>query len=271
MLNILVAWVVVSSSLLFSDQLNSADQGSPTASAESKEPGNERLRKLGQACGVLDLADADGAASASSTAREKLLPTAVLDLGIDPRALPEAEIERIAKIGELLRSGPELLTILIEPLPRAIAANDRNIALGLMANPVTSFEALSDPHISVDAFVRRIETYGVISPSALVIAYIYTLRLTGKVPIAPSSLNFHRLFLIAAMLACKYIDDVYYSNAHWARVGGIPLKELNIIEVEALRKLDWKLYVSPQECAHAANMLQAMTEQLHTGMRLLAL
>lgn len=49
------------------------------------------------------------------------------------------------------------------------------------------------------------------------------------------------------MLAAKFFDDHYYSNAYYARVGGVRSKEINILEVHFLTLIGYQLYVSPSE------------------------
>jgi len=49
------------------------------------------------------------------------------------------------------------------------------------------------------------------------------------------------------MLAVKFFDDTYYSNAYYAKVGGVKAPEMNVLEVHFLRLIDWHLYVSPEE------------------------
>jgi hypothetical protein len=49
------------------------------------------------------------------------------------------------------------------------------------------------------------------------------------------------------MVAAKFFDDVYYSNGYYARVGGVRLKEMNLLEVRLLDLLQWRLFVSPME------------------------
>jgi hypothetical protein len=49
------------------------------------------------------------------------------------------------------------------------------------------------------------------------------------------------------MVAAKFFDDVYYSNGYYARVGGVRLKEMNLLEVRLLDLLQWRLFVSPTE------------------------
>eukprot|EP00971_Amphidinium_carterae_P312010 6202150-Amphidinium_carterae.1 len=58
------------------------------------------------------------------------------------------------------------------------------------------------------------------------------------------------------MLAVKFFDDVYYSNAYYAKVGGVRTKddasayfhqhEVNALEAQFLKLIEWRLHVTPQ-------------------------
>lgn len=43
----------------------------------------------------------------------------------------------------------------------------------------------------------------------------------------------HRVLLTCLMLCAKFYDDVHTTNAFYARMGGVTLKELNDLEVRA--------------------------------------
>ena len=62
-----------------------------------------------------------------------------------------------------------------------------------------------------------------------------------------TSSNFQRLFLVAVMLAAKFLDDSYYSNKHWAEVGGLSTAEINCLELEFLFRLGFSLAISREE------------------------
>ena len=47
------------------------------------------------------------------------------------------------------------------------------------------------------------------------------------------------------MLAAKFFDDKYYNNQYYALIGGIKVKELNMLEIRFLNYLDYWLYVTP--------------------------
>lgn len=62
--------------------------------------------------------------------------------------------------------------------------------------------------------------------------------------LAVTSLTVHRLVITAVMLAAKLMDDNYYNNAFYAKIGGVTLSELNHMELEMLRMLDYRIVVS---------------------------
>nr|POF24140.1 cyclin-u4-1 [Quercus suber] len=47
------------------------------------------------------------------------------------------------------------------------------------------------------------------------------------------------------MVAAKFMDDIYYNNAYYAKVGGISTIEMNFLEVDFLFGLGFRLNVTP--------------------------
>ena len=56
--------------------------------------------------------------------------------------------------------------------------------------------------------------------------------------------NIHRIILGCLILAIKYNEDIYYTNKHYAEVGGLTLKEINELEFFSFQLLDFNLYIS---------------------------
>lgn len=56
-----------------------------------------------------------------------------------------------------------------------------------------------------------------------------------------------RLILTAALLTSKFYNDVFYGNHFVAYIGGVHLEEMNLLEVEFLKFIDWRLWVDPSE------------------------
>jgi hypothetical protein len=51
-------------------------------------------------------------------------------------------------------------------------------------------------------------------------------------------------FLLASILiAIKWHDDEYYKNEYYAKVGGISVADINLLEMEFLNLIGFKLFV----------------------------
>ncbi|KAM0822015.1 hypothetical protein ACQ4PT_071784 [Festuca glaucescens] len=51
------------------------------------------------------------------------------------------------------------------------------------------------------------------------------------------------------MVAAKFMDDIHYNNAYFARVGGVEVSEMNGLELEFLFALRFRLNVTPDDFA----------------------
>jgi hypothetical protein len=56
----------------------------------------------------------------------------------------------------------------------------------------------------------------------------------------------YRLILSAVLLTSKFYNDVFYGNHFLAFVGGISLPEMNLLEAEFLKLVNWALWVAPE-------------------------
>jgi hypothetical protein len=59
-----------------------------------------------------------------------------------------------------------------------------------------------------------------------------------------SSLTCHRFVITSITVSSKGLCDAFCPNNLYARVGGISLSELNVLEREFLQMIDWRLMVS---------------------------
>jgi len=130
----------------------------------------------------------------------------------------------------------------------------------------TPFHSVRAAPMHIRDYLERIRKYFACSDECFVIALVFIER-AGKIDPAMTvcALNAHRLLLIAVMLAAKIQDDVYYSNAYYAKVGGLAVKEVNRLEVTFLKMLDFKAYVDPQEYQlyHGLVCKATSAEELH--------
>ena len=109
----------------------------------------------------------------------------------------------------------------------------------------TYFDSFKIPKISLYDYVARINKYAHCSESCFIIAFIYIDRILKNDPsIILTIKNVHRLILMSIIIAIKYLDDVYYDNETYSKIGGITLMEINSLENEFLNKIQYDLYVS---------------------------
>jgi hypothetical protein len=61
-----------------------------------------------------------------------------------------------------------------------------------------------------------------------------------------TTLTIHRFLITAATVAAKGLSDSFWNNATYARVGGIKLAELGLLELDFLYRVDWKIVPNPE-------------------------
>ena len=141
--------------------------------------------------------------------------------------------------------------------------------------PVSNaYEGELPPSISLDDYLRRWARYSYCSPECFLVAVLYIDKLSAKSGMIVTSLNVHRVLLVALVLAAKTRDDIYFSNkvstrgcccpppytpvispAHhhrqqyYASIGGVTTAELNALEVSWLTDTDWDMHVDRERYA----------------------
>lgn len=154
----------------------------------------------------------------------------------------------------LITAPTALVTVLVANIQAQVSANDAKPPAPF--EDMTVFHALEPPAISVADYVTRVSKYAFCSQACLVAAYHYINVAVKKDPkLALSSLSVHRLFVTAVILASKYFDDVSYNLPYYAKVGGLPYKELANLEVNLLRILDFRLDISAHKFVSIENQL----------------
>jgi hypothetical protein len=113
---------------------------------------------------------------------------------------------------------------------------------------LTVFHGLRAPPISVEAYLVRIAKYAKCSPACFAHSMVHMLKLAQQDPsFAPTRLNVHRLVLTGVLISAKFLDDRYFNNAFYAKVGGVSTAELNRLELEMLQLLEFRLSVTPEQ------------------------
>ncbi|KAL8442684.1 hypothetical protein Emed_007215 [Eimeria media] len=140
-------------------------------------------------------------------------------------------------------SADVLLVSSVASLLQQLASQNKSTGCG-----APCFLSASEPMITVADYVERLARFFQCSKECFILALIYIDRLlqsNNHVWLCP--LNVHRLVVTALMVAVKFADDTFYSNAYYAKVGGLPVKEINYLEATLLRMLRFRLHVLPCE------------------------
>lgn len=142
---------------------------------------------------------------------------------------------------------PRVIRLLSSLLEKVAESNDlgRRLESG-RGGKISVFDGLTRPTISVQSYLERIFKYANCSPSCFVVAYVYLDRFAQRQPLLPiDSFNVHRLIITSCLVSAKFMDDMYYNNAYYAKVGGISTREMNLLEVDFLFGLGFQLNVTP--------------------------
>lgn len=106
------------------------------------------------------------------------------------------------------------------------------------------------PVVNTHAFVRHLLKRSRATRSTLQLAIFYLFRIRPHIakrsqydPIVKCG---RRMFLAALTCAHKYLYDNTFTNASWAKISKLPVKEINGAEKALLEMLDYRLYVSAE-------------------------
>jgi hypothetical protein len=103
------------------------------------------------------------------------------------------------------------------------------------------------PGISVLDYLQRLAKHATLTPPLLLSMVYYIDRLCLLYPaFTINTLTVHRFLITAATVAAKGLSDLFWNNATYARVGGIKITELCVLELEFLYRVDWKIVPNPE-------------------------
>jgi hypothetical protein len=163
----------------------------------------------------------------------------------------------------LLQTDAQAQEGLVERLGRVLDYTILNSADLKQPGPesaLKSFDSDKPCPLSPSAYLSRILRYTKSSPCNMMIGVMYMQRIRDMQdpsagPLRLGKRNYQRLLLCATMIASKLFDDYYASNKQWALVGDIRTAELNQLELELLKALDYDLFISREDYNLSCNLL----------------
>lgn len=148
------------------------------------------------------------------------------------------------------------LALLIgDMLERLMTHNDR---IPLSPESLTRFHSREPPNITVLDYLKRIVKFTNVEKSCLLLTLHYIDQICTRMPLFTlSSLTCHRFIIAAVTVASKGLCDTFCTNNLYAKVGGIGITELNMLEREFLKAIDWRLTVSTPFYSHPISLRRA--------------
>lgn len=138
----------------------------------------------------------------------------------------------------------DLVVLISSMLMELIRFNDK---IPLHQGRLTRFHSRSPPRISVHDYLQRLTTHATLSPPILLSMVYYIDRLCALYPaFTVSSLTIHRFLIASATVASKGLSDSFWTNKTYARVGGIGMTELAMLELEFLFRVQWRIVPQPE-------------------------
>ncbi|WCJ43160.1 Cyclin family protein [Euphorbia peplus] len=150
---------------------------------------------------------------------------------------------------------PKVLQLLSSLLENSIQKN-RFRSTRKKLDVITVFHGSRSPSLTIRQYLERIFRYSKCSTCCYVVAYVYIQRFLRKMDALLTPLNVHRLLITSIMLAAKFLDDEYYNNGYYAKVGGVSTTEMNRMEMNFLFNLDFRLHVTLEEFTNYCFHLQ---------------
>lgn len=138
----------------------------------------------------------------------------------------------------------DLVLLISNMLLELIRFNDE---IPLKDGRLTRFHSRAPPGIGVKDYLQRLTTHATLSPPILLSMVYYIDRLCTLYPaFTISSLTVHRFLITSATVASKGLSDSFWTNNTYARVGGVSLKELALLELEFLWRVEWRIVPKPE-------------------------
>ncbi|PHH61975.1 hypothetical protein CDD81_7666 [Ophiocordyceps australis] len=134
----------------------------------------------------------------------------------------------------------ELIAYMVAEL---IATNDAIHPSG----GLTRFHSRTAPAISVRDYLHRLAKHATLTPPLLLAMVYYIDRLCALyTEFTINTLTVHRFLITAATVAAKGLSDSFWNNTTYARVGGVRVAELKLLELEFLYRVDWRIVPNPE-------------------------
>lgn len=146
----------------------------------------------------------------------------------------------------------DLIILITRMIKNLISLNNKNVPDSISKsqsnnakdkNPLlTRYHSRTPPNIGVLNYLTRLTKFNNLSNANLLttIYYIDLLSYNYQPFFTLNSWTVHRFLLVATMISQKSMEDYFFTNEHYAKVGGVAIPELNYLEIDFLTRVNWK-------------------------------
>ncbi|KAL2160900.1 hypothetical protein VTH06DRAFT_1098 [Thermothelomyces fergusii] len=160
------------------------------------------------------------------------------------RAKPDTAPPKVLPLRYELCPVEDIVVLIAHMLGELIETND---TFALRSGHLTRFHSRTAPGISVLDYLHRLAKHATLTPPLLLSMVYYIDRLCALYPdFTINTLTVHRFLITAATVAAKGLSDAFWNNSTYARVGGVKVAELKLLELEFLHRVDWKIVPNPE-------------------------
>ena len=140
-------------------------------------------------------------------------------------------------------SRTDLVVLISRMLVSLIAINENSVSK-IPENQITltRYHSKIPPNISIFNYFIRLTKFSSLEHCVLMTSLYYIDLLQTAYPdFTLNSLTAHRFLLTATTIATKGLCDSFSTNAHYAKVGGVRCHELNILENDFLKRVNYRI------------------------------
>jgi len=124
------------------------------------------------------------------------------------------------------------------------------------------FNASKLPNISIEQYLYRLMSLSKCEEGSIINALILIDNLCDKNDIFLTRMNYHRILLISVVISVKYTEDIFYSNLFYSKIGGIKLQELNDLEIQFLKLINFRIYTDESDFIKYSNSIKKQINEL---------
>ncbi|KAJ1678747.1 cyclin-like protein interacting with PHO85, partial [Spiromyces aspiralis] len=142
----------------------------------------------------------------------------------------------------------------------AVAAQAAHPDEHVQTTSLTMFHARSIPTIDLYSYLHRILKYCPCQNEVFLSLVVYFRRIIDScrrkaIAFSLDAYSIHRLIISGVTIASKWFSDVFFTNTRYAKVGGLHVTELNVLEIQFLSLIDFNAAIPIAELQEIGSLI----------------